>query len=263
MGSKKRNNLNNISKYNNSNKRNFTHQFESDNVSYNLPTITLEDLDLVVINFFDKYFEINNKPLRLINGMVSNDSIQHLYPELYNVVKETVISPFLVVKRTGTERTMRNNPSYKPVTYVIPKKKAQGIVYEEWSVKPPLNYNLTYSFIFVSSFYDNVNDLVNQISIYFENKRNMITYNKDRFTIRPKGTIGELFSIENINDGDSNQNTQYALSFELVLEGYTRDVNDTVKKERPNSYTINFNLKDKDGKILSSDITEIRMDENA
>lgn len=257
MSSKKRNNLDAIPKYNDSNKRNFTHQFEYDNASYNLPSITLEDLDSLIVNYFDKFFTINNKPLRLINGMISPENVEYLYPDLYNKEKETLISPYLITKRSKTEMVQRNNPSYKPISYVIPKMKAQGLVFEEWSYLPPINYNLTFEFIFITNFYDNINDLTKQLSYFFRNKRNILEYNRERFSIKPDGGLENLFSIETI--GDVSENTQYVLTFSLVLECYTRDVNNTTKKERPNTYIIDFKVRDKDNKIISTDRTEIKL----
>lgn len=231
-------NTSSIINSNDSNPMNFSHRTEQENTSFELQVIELEDLDMMVINFFDNYFTIDGKNLRLINGMVDVASVKFLYPEIYNQEKETFIKPIFTVKRTNVSPKFRSNASYKPNVYVIPQMKPQGLVYTEYTVTPVKYIDIEYEFIFLTTFKDTQNELITAIREYFANKRNILEMNGERFTIRPTDDLERLF--DNDESTDINRPKEYILSFSMTLEGYLRSKDSIQKRERPNNYTVEF-----------------------
>lgn len=249
-----------INNINDSNERSFSHFSEPENTNFILQTITLEDLDKMVIDTFDSMFTINSKPLRLINGMIDSVSARQIYPEIFNIEKETFIKPMFIVERSKTTPKGRSNPSFKPSTFVIPTMKPQGLVFEEYIVTSATYYDLTYSFLFISSYKDVINELVEQVRFYFRNKRNIVNLHNERFTIKPESNLEDLFIEEEIDEADKPK--EYTLEFSLVLEGYTRKEDSTQKRQRPNTYSVEFrvhNGKDNDGSKTIIDKQEYRI----
>ena len=153
--------------------------------------------------------------------------------------------PFFVYTRKETNKVLRTNPSYKQVLYAVPKKKAQGIVIEEYISEGPINYELIYDFKFITYFREEANEMEEQMNHYFRNKRNVIVICKERFSIGPAG--GPLCTIDMVSRDDASQITMYVLNFKLKLYCWTRrGIEDMQKRERPQSYTIDFIMRDKD-----------------
>lgn len=250
-------NTESILKFNQSNPNSLSHNLEQENTSFELQEITLEDLDMMVINYFDNYFTINGKKQRLINGMIDSVSVKHLYPEIYNKEKETLIYPIFTIKRNNVSPRDRTNPSYKPNVYVIPEMKPQGLVYSEYVVNPVQYMDITYDFLFVTSFKETINEMVVQVRDYFKNKRNVINFNVDRFTIKP----ADYTSMFSENESDSPDTPkEFMLSFSFIVEGYLRPKDSIVKREMPNSYTLE--IKTQHGKNFEMETlskNEIRM----
>ena len=156
--------------------------------------------------------------------------------EQFDLNKGFLNGPFFTMFRTKSIPKFRTNPAYKPVVYTIPKKKANGIVYEEWLGRGPLRYELMYELKFISNFREYTNHFETQIREYFCNKRNIIICNNERFSIGPadQDTLAEL---EIVDRDDVQEGTLYVLTFSLKLECFTRDMENIQKRERHNKYT--------------------------
>lgn len=249
-----KNNYNDSNVYNPSHDANLPTNFE-------LKTITLEDIDQGVYIEFNKRFNIRGKLMPLIPGDAEVTSIHMQNFEQFDAEKGYLNGPFLIYTRTSTEKRFRTNPAYKKLLYAIPKKKAQGIVIEEYIGEGPISYELMYEFKFVSDFRESMNQMEEQLNDYFRNKRNIFTVNNERFSIGPadQNKIGQL---ELLNREEAAQRTLYVLTFNLKVWCYTFDASRVQKRERPNTYNIDIVVKDSKEQVIdeSTYIEKYEMD---
>ena len=141
----------------------------------------------------------------------------------------------------------------------VEKKKANGIVYEEWLGRGPLRYELMYELKFISNFREYTNHFETQIREYFCNKRNIIICNNERFSIGPadQDTLAEL---EIVDRDDVQEGTLYVLTFSLKLECFTRDMENIQKRERHNKYTLDITVQESPSQFVKDSTLEILAD---
>lgn len=248
-----KNNYNDSNPYNASHEANLPTNFE-------LKTITLEDIDQGLFIEFNKRFVIRDKQMPLISGDAEIASISMQNYEQFDTEKGYLNPPFLIFTRTAAEKKFRTNPTYKKVLYSVPKKKAQGVVFEEYISEGPINYELTYEFKFVTDFRESVNQMEQQLNAYFRNKRNIFTVNSERFSVGPtdQNKVGDL---EIMNREELSMNTLYVLTFNLKVWCYTFDASTVQKRERPNSYSLNMVVKNDDGDVLGETVDKIQVEQ--
>lgn len=243
--------------YNDSNKHNSSHKVTIP-TNFNLPSITLEDIDQGVFQEFNNRFIVDGKQMPLFNGDAETTSLPFMNEEKFDHQKGFLAWPFFVFTRTSTNKMFRTSPAFKQVLYAVPKKKAQGIVIEEYISTGPINYELEYEFKFITYFREECNNMEEQMNAYFKNKRNVFVVCNERFSIGPvnKDKIG---SIEMIGRDEASQITMYVITFNLKVWAWTRDMQDMQKRERPNSYTLTFAVKDKIGDdcIRTTDVIQL------
>ena len=239
------------SNFNDSNINNPTHQSGLP-TNFDLKSITLEDLDRAVYMEFNRRFKIKNRFMSLIILDAELTSMQFQNYEMFDKDKEYLNSPYFTFFRKESIPKYRTNPAYKKVVYVVPKQKANGIVYEEWITEGVLSYDLIYELKFISNFREYTNIMEKEMRHYFRNKRNIIIVNNERFSIGSED--GEKLSeLEIINRENIDQKTMYVTTWTLKFECFTRDLSTMQKRERPNKYT--FDLTVKDGQITTKDGT--------
>ena len=180
--------------FNDSNDMNVSHKVDQP-TNFNLSAITLEDIDQGIFREFDKRFVIGDKIMALYSGDAETTSLPMMNAENYDVAKGFLSWPFLIYTRTDTKKIWRTSPAYKKVMYAVPKKKAQGIVIEEYISEGPINYELLYEFKFITYFREHCNQMEEQMNFYFRNKRSTFNVGTEKFTIGPEnkdnlGTIG-------------------------------------------------------------------------
>lgn len=236
-------NKNNIyGPYNDSDPMNYSHK-ENEPHNFNLRQITLEDIDQAVFSEFNERFYVNGSLMKLYNGDAETTSLPMMNYENYDQAKQFLSWPFFIYTRTDTKKVYRSNPVNKRITYAIPKKKAQGIVIEEYITAGPINYELTYQFKFVSYYRASCNEIEQQLNHYFRNKRNMILLGNERFSIGPADG-NNVSTLEMVDRDSPGSITMYVLNFNLKLYCWTMDLSDMQKRERPNSVTMNMVIKD-------------------
>lgn len=238
----------NKSKWNETSPANPSHLVDEE-TNFVLRPISYESLDQAVFEEFNKRFKIKTKDLPLIQLDAEVASTIFQNHEQINSYKKYINLPYFTVWRSKTSPMFRVSPSYKPIVYVVPKTKAQGLVYEEWITPPPQLQKLTYVFKFLSNFRSNTNEHEAQMMHYFKNKRNVILVDGERFEIQPTdpNVIGELETIE--REGVENQSL-YILTYELELWCYIRKLEDVQKRERPNRLLMQF--KEKGGPVIDT-----------
>ena len=243
--------------FNDSNPHNSSHKVDIP-TNFNLPSISLEDIDQGVYQEFNNRFIIDGKPMPLFNGDAETTSLPFMNEEKFDHQKGFLAWPFFIFTRKVTNKIMRTSPAFKQVLFAVPKKKAQGIVVEEYISNGPINYELEYEFKFITYFREECNNMEEQMNVYFKNKRNVFVVNNERFSIGPmsKDTLG---SLEMVGRDEASQITMYVLTFNLKVWAWTRDLQDMQKRERPNSYTLTFSVKDKlgDDCIKTTDVVEL------
>ena len=226
-----------------------------------LSAITLEDIDQAVYQEFNNRFVIMGKQLPIWSGDAETTSLPMMNYEGYDAEKGFMAWPFFIFTRTATDKKMRTNPAYKQVIYQVPMQKPQGIVIEEYVAEGPIEYELVYDFKFVTYFRQGANELEEQMNYYFRNKRNIIVLDNERFSIGPANG-DKLCEIQLVNRDDGSQMTMYVLTFTLKMWCWTRGgVNTTQKRERPNSYTISFSVKDRLGEKRINNKAVINVDD--
>lgn len=223
-----------------------------ENTNFVLRPITYENIDQAVYEEFNKRFTISNKQLGVILLDAEIASMQYDNFEQFDKTKGYLNLPFFTMWRNNIAPLFRSSPSHKPSTYIIPKKKAQGIVYEEYIMPVPKWEKLSYVFKFLSNYRENVNVFENQMNNYFKNKRNIINLDNERFQIMPtdQDTRGTLEVID--REGSSGQSL-YVLTYEITVWAYTRRLEDVQKRERKNTFDIKITERDGRG---STDITQ-------
>lgn len=236
------------SKWNETSPKNPSHLVD-EHTNFVLRPISYENLDQAVFNEFNRRFKIKNKSLPLISLDAEVASTIFQSHEQINNYKKYINLPYFTVWRSKTSPMFRVSPSYKPIVYIVPKMKAQGLVYEEWITPPPQMQKLTYVFKFLSNYRSSANEHEEQMMRYFKNKRNIILVEGERFEIQPTDSdvIGQLEVIDRENV--ENQSL-YMVTYELELWCYIRKAEDVQKRERPNRIMLQF--KEKGGPVIDN-----------
>jgi hypothetical protein len=231
-----------ISHYNDSNRHNSSH-LSNLPTNFNLKEITFEDIDKSVYEEFNKRFLIRDKRMNLILLDAEVSSLQNQNYEQFDRDKGFINNPMFTMFRTKAAPVHRTNPGYKKVVYAIPKQKANGIVWEEYTTVGPVEYNLSYEFKFITNYREFTNEFDEQIGEYFKNKRTLILLNNERFVLGPEDqhTLSEL---EIVNRENIELRSLYVTTLHLKLWCYTRDLSNMQKRERPNKYLLQINVAD-------------------
>lgn len=221
-------------------------------------TITLEDIDKAVYREFNSRFKIMGQEQKLFIGDADTSSLPMMNFESFDQDKGFLRWPFLIYTRTDSKKQFRTNPAYKMVNFAIPIKKAQGIVFEEYITEGPVNWVLTYEFTFVTYFREAINQLEEQVNFYFRNKGNIIVHDSQRYSIRPENQ-DQICDLNMVNRNTASDATMYIMKFKCKVYCWTRNMETVQKRERPNSYTIDFIIKDENDKVLnqSKDVINI------
>jgi hypothetical protein len=230
---------------NNYNQSNYKSPSQNENVptNFNLKTILPEHIDMAVFAEFNNRFKIGEKimPVILLDAEVSSLKNQNYIQ--FDENKGFLNGPYFTMFRTKEQPLGRTNPSNKQIMYVVPKSKANGIVYEEYICEPPKRKIFYYEFKFITNYREYSNQMDVQFSDYFKNKRNQIICETERFVIAPEDqdTLSEL---EMINREDVALRTLYCLTYKLKLFCFTRDLSNMQKRERPNNYMLDISVTD-------------------
>jgi len=214
------------------------------NTNFTIRSITLENIDEVIFREFNRKFYIGKKPLDLIllDAEVATYKFQNA--EQFDKIKEYLNLPYFIMWRNSARPLFRTSPAQKFVTYTVPTQKPQGLVYEDYIVPAPIYQVFPITLKFLTTFRENTNQLEQQMSKYFENKRNILFLDGERFEIKPanKDTLGTL----DIEDREGQGRTLYITTYELEVIGYLRDSKDVQKRERPNTIALKMIEKTED-----------------
>lgn len=227
---------------NDSNPHNSSHKVDQ-NTNFNLRSITLTDIDLAVQQEFTGRFNIDGELLNLYFGDAPASSLQNMNLENFDEEKDFLQLPFFIFSRTASTPKYRTNPGKKYIIYAAPKKKAQGTVIEEYITTGPQNWELIYDFKFATHYRESANEMEIQFQEYFMNKRNIINFEGERFSIG-SANPGQLTTLEVVNGDTDSDATVYVVTCQLRMFCYTRDLSQMQKRERPNSYTIDIKVRD-------------------
>lgn len=211
------------------------------NTNFTLRSITLENIDEAVFREFHRKFYIGKKPLDLIllDAEVATYKFQNA--EQFDKIKEYLNLPYFIVWRESARPLFRTSPSQKFVIYTVPTQKPQGLVYEEYIAPAPIFQVFPITLKFLSTFRENTNQLEQQMSKYFENKRNILFVDGERFEIKPanKDQLGTL----EIEDREGQGRTLYITTYQLEIIGYLRDAKDIQKREKINTFALKMTEK--------------------
>ena len=158
-------------------------------------------------------------------------------PQNFDTLKQYLNLPYFTMWRTGVVPITRSSSQNRPTTYIVPTMKPQGVVYTEYICPPPQLLKLSFTFKFVSSYREYLNEFETQLLEYFKNKRNIIVWDNERFEIMP----GEQFTagtLETVDREGANGQTLYVLTYEMQVIAYTRDISQILKRERPNTISL-------------------------
>jgi hypothetical protein len=245
-----------FSDYNNTPASNPSHLVD-DNTNFNLRPITLENIDEVVWSAFNTRFNIGGKYITLIPLDADVASLKFQNPLQFNEKKGYLNLPYFTMWRSSTAPMTRTSPTNKPIIYAIPKQKPQGVVYEEWIMPPPQMLKVNYTFKFVTSFREHLNQFEQYMLEYFKNKRNILILDNERFEIQPSN-LEQISSIEVADKEGSVGQSLYIATYELFVTAYLRDISQIQKRERPN--IMSLQIVERSGPILSSiNQTETRL----
>jgi hypothetical protein len=202
-----------------------------------LRPITLENIDEAVFTEFNRRFTIAGRQVNLILLDADVAAMQYEQFENFDKTKQYINFPYFTMWRSDVSPLFRTSPSNKPIIYAIPTNKPQGVVYTEYIMPPPQMLKFTYNFQFLTTFREYTNHFEEQMLKYFQNKRNVLLLDNERFEIMPaeSTTLGSLEITD--REGASGQSV-YVLKFDLIVIGYLRKLEDIQKRERPNTYTI-------------------------
>ena len=214
-----------------------------------LRPITLENIDQCVFEALNRKFTVANKILNLIPLDAEVASMRFQNPQAFDNGKQYLNLPYFTVWRSAVNPLTRTSSTNRPTTYIVPKMKPQGIVYEEWIMPPPQLLKLNYTFKFVTTYREYLNELETQMMEYFKNKRNVITWDSERFEIMPAEQF-VLGTMETVDREGTNGQNLYVVTYELQVIAYTRDISQVLKRERPNTYSIQ--IAEKSGPTLTS-----------
>lgn len=236
------------SDYNTTRPDNPSHFVDQD-TSWVLRDITLESLDGAIWQEFNNRFIVANKAVNLIMLDADIASMQFENPQQFDTANGYLNFPYFTIWRNKTAPKTRTSPSNKPTTYIVPVTKAQGVVYEEYRVPPPIMLELTYVFKFLTTYRQYTNEMEQHMLEYFKNKRNVIDFEGERFEVAPASQF-ELAELDVADREGVNGQSLYVLTWTITMYAYTRNSKDVQKRERPNSYNITITEK---GKIEADD----------
>ncbi len=245
-----------VSTYNETNELNPSN-FVDENSNFFLRNITLENIDQAVFEAFNRKFTINTKALNLISLDSDIASMRFQNPQSFDTGKQYLNFPYFTFWRSATNPITRTSSMNRPTTYIVPKKLPQGVVYTEYIVPPPVLIKLNYTFKFIATFRDSINEFETQMLDYFKNKRNLVIWDNERFEIMPNEQF-ILGAIETVDREGGVGQSMYVVTYELQVIAYTRDVSQILKRERPNTYSLQ--VVERTGSVLTSiDQTETRI----
>jgi hypothetical protein len=204
--------------------------------------ITLESMDMALWQEFHQRFQISGKTLNLITLDSEISTMQADNLAQFDNIKQYINFPMFTIWRSKTSPLFRVSPTYKPLIYAIPRKKAQGTVYDEYIVNPPQMVKLTYEMKFLTTFRDHTNQFEQLIANYFKGRRGVIQFDFERFEIQMENK-DELATLDMVDREGSTGQSLYVLSYEIALTGYLRRAADVQKRERPNSYSLRITEK--------------------
>ena len=215
--------------------------------NFNLKSISLEDCDQAVYLEFNERFTIaeNIMPIVLLDAELASLKDQNY--KQFDKTKDYLNGPFFTMYRKESKPKYRTNPTSKKVVAAIPVQKANGVIFEEYIYDGPLCYDLIYDFKFITNYREYTNKFEEQIRYYFRNRRNIIIVNNERFSIGPVD-YNTFSSVDLVNRDSIEQRTLYVSTYELKLECFVRDLSNMQKRERPNKFTISFNVQDDKGR---------------
>lgn len=246
----------NFSNYNETGDGNPSHLVDQ-YTNFVLRPITYENLDEAVFKEFHNRWTISNKqlPILLLDAEVASLPAQNYMQ--FDQVKGYLNLPYFTMWRSKVSPLYRSSPSNKPVVFAIPKKKEQGIVYEEWITPPPKVERLSYTFKFMTVYREHVNHFEAYMNDYFKNKRNVIVLDWERFEIMPSNSE-ERGTLEVVDREGVNGQSLYVITYELDLIAYTRRKEDIQKRERKNTVDIRITERS-GGKITTLNQTATRL----
>lgn len=227
---------------NDTNLHNSSHKVDHD-TNFNLRSISLTDIDLVVKLEFHERFNIDGELIPLYFGDAPSNSLENMNSDKFDEEKDFLQLPFFIFSRITSTPKYRSNPGKKYILYAVPKKKAQGTVIEEYISTGPQNWELIYEFKFATHYRESANEMEIQFQRYFMNKRNIINLEGERFSIG-SAQQGQLTTLDIVNGDNDADATIYVVSCQLKMFCWTRDLDQMEKRERPNSYTIDIIVRD-------------------
>jgi len=241
--------------FNDSNSHNSSHRVDHD-TNFNLRSITLTDIDLAVQLEFNERFQVDGQLMPLYFGDAPANSLQNQHLENFDAEKDFLQLPFFIFSRTSSTPKYRTNPSKKYVVYAAPKMKPQGMVIEEYITTGPQNWELTYEFKFATHYRESANEMEIEFQSYFMNKRNIINYEGERFSIGPLNGQ-QLTNLDVVDGTNDSEPTTYIVTAQLKMYCWTRNIDQMQKRERPNSYTIDIKVRDDMSSKNGQDIDRI------
>lgn len=207
------------------------------NTSFSLREITLETIDAAVWKEFNKKFLVANQYVDLISLDADIASMRYENPVKYDEIKGYLNLPYFTMWRSKTSPFTRTSPSNKSLIYAIPIQKAQGVVWEEYIMPPPIIQKLEYQFKFITTYRQYTNEMEENFTDYFKNKRGVIDVEGEKFEISP-ATQFELADLDVADREGGSGLSLYILTYKVNVFAYTRKLSDIQKRERPNSYTL-------------------------
>jgi hypothetical protein len=245
-----------VSTFNETNDLNPSHLVD-ENTNFFLRPITLENIDQSVFETLHRRFKIAQKPLNLIPLDAELASMRFQNPQSFDSLKQYLNLPYFTMWRTQVSQITRSSITNRPTIYIVPTKKPQGTVYTEYIVSPPPILKLSYTFKFVTTYREYLNEMETQMLEYFRNKRNVVIYDNERFEIMPNDPL-QLGLLDTVDRAGATGQTLYVLTYELQVIAYTRDPSTILKRERPN--LLNVRMIERSGPQLDVvDITEDRL----
>ncbi len=204
--------------------------------NFSLRPITLENIDEVVYREFHRRWKIAGKELDLLMLDAEVASLRFQNPEKFDEIKEFLNLPYFTCWRRESSPLYRTSPSNKPAIYVIPTMKPQGLVYEEWITPHPIMTKFPFTFKFMTTLRDNLNQFERFMLEYFKNKRNVLLLDNERFEIMPED-FKKMSTLE-VKDRQNNGQSLYVLDYNINVIGFLRDLKDVQKRERPNKIVL-------------------------
>lgn len=245
-----------VSTFNETNSLNPSH-FVDESSNFFLRNLTLENIDQAVFETFQRRFIVATKSVNLISLDADVASMRFQNPQSFDTGKQYLNFPYFTYWRSATNPLTRNSPTNKPSIYVVPRKLPQGVIYTEYIVPPPILLKLNYTFKFITTFRDHLNEFETQMLDFFKNKRNIVIWDGERFEIMPNEqfTGGTLETVD--REGSVGQ-SMYVITYDLQVIAYTRDISQIQKRERPNTYS--FQVVERSGpELISISSTESRI----